>query len=240
MSPEPPPNSNSGRDIPAQVSLVDVAPTVLDSLGIAPPTPFDGIPLWTNLTAVEPLPQRTLFAEGLLYGPPQSAIVRWPNKIIVDHPDRDVLERLRSLGYLRVNPDAAPLPRDRRPRDGGGHARLRPQQPRTGCVSTAVMQAVVANAASQRFRRIPPSRRRSAPETGPRFRSPRIGRSCRPPSPPPEATDVNWGFRSITHSSCCAKPRAGDDSPALGYRRQFSERIDDTLGPYFGRFHTLD
>ena len=155
-----------GRET-APVSLVDVAPTVLDRLGIAPPNPFDGISLWPNLSAVAPLPQRTLFAEGLIYGPPQSAVVRWPHKIIVNHhddsicvynleqdprernslaadnreladalivelnrhqrlaqapgnptnrqpaePDRDVLERLRSLGYLRVTPDAAPITRD--------------------------------------------------------------------------------------------------------------------------------
>ena len=58
------PGVEPGRET-APVSLVDVAPTVLDSLGIAPPTPFDGISLWANLTAVEPLPQRPLFAEGV-------------------------------------------------------------------------------------------------------------------------------------------------------------------------------
>ena len=161
------PGVEPGRET-APVSLVDVAPTVLDSLGIAPPTPFDGISLWPNLTAVEPLPQRPLFAEGVLYGAPQTAVVNWPHKIIVNHqdgltdvfdlardprersrrarnasdpphpliadlcrhqrlahdmgratdrapaaPGREVLERLRSLGYLRVNTDAAPPLADR-------------------------------------------------------------------------------------------------------------------------------
>ena len=156
------PGVEPGRET-TPVSLVDVAPTVLDSLGIAPPTPFDGISLWPNLTAVEPLPQRPLFAEGMLYGAPQTAVVNWPHKIIVNHdlglfdvfdlagdplerssragnasepphpliadlcrhhrsvqdmaratdrapaaPGREVLERLRSLGYLRVNTDTAP------------------------------------------------------------------------------------------------------------------------------------
>ena len=149
------PGVEPGRES-APVSLVDVTPTVLDRLGIAPPTRFDGISLWPNLSAVVPLPQRPLFAEGLLYGLPQSAVVHWPHKIIVNHqddligvfdlerdphertspatdhsdipnaliaelrshqrlaqavghstdrepaePGRDVLERLRSLGYVR-------------------------------------------------------------------------------------------------------------------------------------------
>ena len=150
------------------VSLVDIAPTVLDRLGIAPPAPFDGISLWPNLSASVPLPERPLFAEGLTRGPPQSAVVRWPHKLVVNHldglidvfdlvqdpherisraagtsdipqtliadlcrhqrsaedggraPDRtaatpgqDVLERLRSLGYIRVNTETVPQLRDR-------------------------------------------------------------------------------------------------------------------------------
>ena len=87
------PGVEPGRET-APVSLVDVAPTVLDSLGIAPPTPFDGISLWPNLTAVEPLPQRPLFAEGVLYGAPQTAVVNWPQKMIIDHAkgERDVYD----------------------------------------------------------------------------------------------------------------------------------------------------
>ena len=161
------PGVEPGRES-APVSLTDIAPTVLDNLGIAPPTPFDGISLWPNLSAVEPLPQRPLFAEGVLYGATQTAVVNWPHKIIVNHqdglidgydlardprerssragnasaplppliadlchhqrlaqevgpsldqqpaePDRDVLERLRSLGYLRVNIGADQRLRDR-------------------------------------------------------------------------------------------------------------------------------
>ena len=56
------PGVEPGRES-APVSLVDVTPTVLDRLGIAPPTRFDGISLWPNLSAVVPLPQRPLFAE---------------------------------------------------------------------------------------------------------------------------------------------------------------------------------
>ena len=155
------PGVEPGRES-APVSLVDVMPTVLDTLGIASPTRFDGISLWPNLSAVVPLPDRPLFAEGIHYGSPQSAVVRWPHKIIVSHqddvigvfdlerdpherndltvhdrdlpdtliaelcrhqrmarrvgtftdreaaePGQDVIERLRSLGYLRVNTGAS-------------------------------------------------------------------------------------------------------------------------------------
>ena len=145
------------------MSLVDLAPTVLDGFGLPAPTPFDGHSLWPLLAASRPLPDRPIFAEGLHHRAPKSAVVRWPNKIIVNHvdgfidvfdlardpherqllgaaaseikaaltadlcrhqgtarvlgfgdtrtptvPGQDVLERLRSLGYLRVSTDAPP------------------------------------------------------------------------------------------------------------------------------------
>ena len=157
------PGVEPGRES-APVSLVDIAPTVLDRLGIDPPAPVDGISLWPTLSASVPLPPRPLFGEGMHHGPPQSVVVRWPHKMIVDHangrvdvfdlaqdpheqnhrvdaaseiprlltaelcrhqravqqldrppaaPDREVVERLRSLGYLRVNAGDAPHLRNR-------------------------------------------------------------------------------------------------------------------------------
>ncbi len=161
------PGVEPGRES-ASVSLVDIAPTVLDWLGLQLPIPLDGISLWPNLSAVVPLPPRPLFAEAQSHGSPRSAVVHWPQKIIVNHmdglidvfdlvrdphertpragnagenphpliadlcrhqhsaqvfdrstdraparPAQDVLERLRSLGYLRVTTDVAPLLRDR-------------------------------------------------------------------------------------------------------------------------------
>ena len=140
------PGIDSGRE-PTPVSLVDIAPTVLDGMGVAATMPFDGVSLWPTLVAAESLPSRPLFAEGIRQATPQSAVVRWPQKLIVNHadgyrdvydlaedpherdslasearalvadlcrhqqtgdesdrtpvtPNQDILERLRSLGYL--------------------------------------------------------------------------------------------------------------------------------------------
>ncbi len=87
------PGIDPGRE-PAPVSLVDIAPTVLDGMGVAARMPFDGISFWSTLAAGDSLPSRPLFAEGLHHGPPQSAVVRWPRKLIVNHADgyRDVYD----------------------------------------------------------------------------------------------------------------------------------------------------
>ena len=72
-----------GRE-PGTVSLVDVAPTILEWLGVAAFPDADGISLWPNLSADVPIPQRTLYAERVLYGPARSAIFDWPFKVVVD------------------------------------------------------------------------------------------------------------------------------------------------------------
>ena len=152
------------------VSLVDIAPTVLEWVGLTPPFPFDGHSLWPTLSAGASLPTRTLFSEEIHSGGPnpQSAVVHWPHKLIVNHqdglieafdlaqdphertnlagearattdaliahlcrhqqaaqdidratdhlpaaPDPAVLERLRALGYVRVNSDVGPRLFDR-------------------------------------------------------------------------------------------------------------------------------
>ena len=98
-----------GRDS-GPVSLVDVAPTVFEWVGVTPPGRLDGISLWPNLATAETLSQRTLFAEGRLYGPARFTAVRWPHKILVDQGnellavfdlEHDYRERLNRLASLR-------------------------------------------------------------------------------------------------------------------------------------------
>ena len=136
-------------------------------------------------------------------------------------------QRTATLSFANPNADAAfylglrrPAGRlRRRPADGHGHRR------RPGA-------AVIPGRRGQdgAFAVFPSPPRCSALGTRPRFRSPWTGRSCRQPSPPAETTNANWAFKSITRSSCCARPHAGNGSPALGCRGQCTERLDDTLG----------
>ena len=69
------------------VSLVDVAPTVLDWVGARKSVTFDGISLAANLAAGERLPRRTLFAEAVLYGQPRRSAIRWPTQMVVDEDE---------------------------------------------------------------------------------------------------------------------------------------------------------
>ena len=89
------PGIEPGRE-PTPVSLVDMAPTVLDGMDVAATMPFDGVSLWPTLVAGDSLPSRPLFAEGIKHshGLPRSAVVRWPQKMIVHHAegDRDVYD----------------------------------------------------------------------------------------------------------------------------------------------------
>ena len=97
------------------VSLVDIAPTVLDGVGLTSPSPFDGHSLWPTLSAGASPPMRTLFSEGILYRPtPQSAVVHWPHKLIVNHQDglieafdlaQDPHERTNLVGEARATTD---------------------------------------------------------------------------------------------------------------------------------------
>jgi arylsulfatase A-like enzyme len=66
------------------VSLVDLAPTLRERAGLAAGPPGPGVSLWPLLRGEESLAPRDLVAEGVLYGPPQQALVRWPRKLILD------------------------------------------------------------------------------------------------------------------------------------------------------------
>jgi arylsulfatase A-like enzyme len=69
---------------PQPVSLVDVLPTVLDALRIAPPPALDGVSMWPLLTGGGEPSARRLLAENSLYGDQRRAIVEWPYKLIVN------------------------------------------------------------------------------------------------------------------------------------------------------------
>ena len=92
------PGVRPGRET-APVSLVDVMPTVLDWLTVEPPAPMDGVSLRSNLVDEAAIAERALFAESVLYGPPHTAVIRWPYKMIVDAEDTPV-----SLVDLQADP----------------------------------------------------------------------------------------------------------------------------------------
>ena len=75
---------NPGRDT-TPVSLVDIAPTVLDWLDLASPVSFDGLSLLPTVSASVQVPDRPLYAEGVPRSTPHSAVMRWPHKLVVDH-----------------------------------------------------------------------------------------------------------------------------------------------------------
>lgn len=87
------PDVKPGRES-EPVSLADVAPTILEWAGVDIPSDFDGLSLWPNLAGERQFPERTLIAEGRLYGDLHAAAaIRWPLKVVVDserHPVRAI------------------------------------------------------------------------------------------------------------------------------------------------------
>lgn len=71
----------SGRDA-TPVSLVDVAPTILEAAGIRPAEGIAGRSLWPSLRGDGALAVRSVFAEGNLYGPELKTLLRWPYKLV--------------------------------------------------------------------------------------------------------------------------------------------------------------
>jgi arylsulfatase A-like enzyme len=75
------------RRIEESVSLVDVAPTVLEALGLSPEllgTKLSGQSLWRRAVGGGPIGRRPIFAEQLLFGRERKAVVDWPYKLILD------------------------------------------------------------------------------------------------------------------------------------------------------------
>jgi len=113
-----------GRRVPGQVSLVDVAPTLLDLAGVPAPEGLDGRSLAPVIRQGEPVRERTLFAEaraakhwvdishGVPVEPPVVAVRRGDRKFVVHHPAEGPA-RPMELYDLASDPDESdPLPID--------------------------------------------------------------------------------------------------------------------------------
>ena len=67
----------------APVSLADVADTLLEGAGLSAPEGSQGVSLWPNLSRGEPIAERTLHFQDVLYGEDRRGAVRWPWKAVV-------------------------------------------------------------------------------------------------------------------------------------------------------------
>lgn len=76
------PGVRAGRES-SPVSLVDVMPTLLEWIGVPSAVDLDGVSLWPNLATGATISQRTLLTDGILYGTSETAIQRWPLKVVV-------------------------------------------------------------------------------------------------------------------------------------------------------------
>jgi arylsulfatase A-like enzyme len=74
------PGVRGGR-VGEAVSQLDVMPTLVEALGL-PSAAHSGVSLWPRLTGQAGPGSRSIVAEGPLYGPSRSALVRWPWKLI--------------------------------------------------------------------------------------------------------------------------------------------------------------
>jgi arylsulfatase A-like enzyme len=70
--------------IRAPVSIVDVLPTVLEALALAPEPEIAGRSLWPLLRGGAAPPPRALFAENMVQGVERKAVLRWPHKLALD------------------------------------------------------------------------------------------------------------------------------------------------------------
>jgi arylsulfatase A-like enzyme len=90
------------RRVDTPVSLADVTPTILEALGLSAPeldAPGSGVSLWALAGGATAAARRDLLAEGLLFGGPAEALVRWPYKLVVDPSGGD-----RQLFDLATDP----------------------------------------------------------------------------------------------------------------------------------------
>ncbi|MFQ5416393.1 MAG: sulfatase [Myxococcota bacterium] len=74
------------------ISVADVAPTILDAVGLGVPDGIAGRSLWAVLSGhTQRAPSRVLFARGTLYGPELRAAIRWPFKL-VERPEDGMVQ----------------------------------------------------------------------------------------------------------------------------------------------------
>jgi arylsulfatase A-like enzyme len=66
------------------VSLVDVAPTILEAAGLPPGRDLAGASLWATLTTGSEPPARLLFAERQLTEDEHKSVIRWPFQLVTD------------------------------------------------------------------------------------------------------------------------------------------------------------
>lgn len=76
------PEITAGR-IERPVSLVDLAPTVIEALGLEQPARMDGQSLWPAVKAGREPEARPIAAQWNLYGADRSALVDWPYKLVL-------------------------------------------------------------------------------------------------------------------------------------------------------------
>jgi arylsulfatase A-like enzyme len=75
------PGVRPGRTTTA-VTIADVAPTILEAVGLPAQEGQFGVSLWRHLTGGKPVSERPLIAEGTFYGAEQWAILSGGNKLI--------------------------------------------------------------------------------------------------------------------------------------------------------------
>jgi len=105
-----PANEGAGAERTEPVSSIDVAPTILQLVGIHPPDGFEGRPL-IGLGPNDPEVPRILFSEAMLWGPEQKAAILGDQKVVIEiAPGRPIVARAYDLA---VDPgESAPLSPD--------------------------------------------------------------------------------------------------------------------------------
>jgi arylsulfatase A-like enzyme len=66
------------------VSIMDIAPTILEAVGIEAPQPMAGISLWSALHGRPASTNRLFIAERRGSSPEHKAVIRWPYKLIAE------------------------------------------------------------------------------------------------------------------------------------------------------------
>ena len=112
----------AGRRLAAPVSLIDVAPTILDLLGLPIPDDLDGVSLKQLLLEDRPIEPRPLFAEARAtmrwidparptpWNPPYFAVRTGDAKYVVHRPGRGPAQPMARFDLARDPDESVPLP----------------------------------------------------------------------------------------------------------------------------------